>query len=409
MTAPVATPYFKRDAQLRARLFDARSFEHDAKANLYLLAYLVDRYTKPGDLVLDPMGGTGSLYLSAPIGARWIVCGELESWLMPILEKNRRRMSDWARRPAPVAYQGDAAKLPIASGSAAACLFSPPYWDTFSDWNVSSHRLKKNHLGPHGSAYADERGSKVKRNAGNEHVYEAYLRRMRPIYQECQRVLAPGGRLILIVKDSIHHGQRVPIVDDTVTMLRALNFRIEEVLTREAPLSLYRNIDKGLGRPVIKDEQVIVAQQREPRPVTQAFWVVMLPEIASGPPLQVYQWARHLSYEQEMAVFPDGRVVYFEPGRPSGQVVLDGDLVTSWPDPYKAAKFTLRRQASFDATNTMVLNLGLRAGDHVALFVPWRYADYLQRRLTTLGAVVEVPTKGLNMGQKMTWLKERLK
>ena len=47
----------RRDIYLRERLFDEASFTHHAKMNLNLVQQLVERYTAPGDLVLDPMGG----------------------------------------------------------------------------------------------------------------------------------------------------------------------------------------------------------------------------------------------------------------------------------------------------------------------------------------------------------------
>lgn len=404
VTAFTPTPYFKRDAQLRARLFDPRSFQHDAKANLNLLAYLVDRYTLPGDRVLDPMAGTGSLFLASSVGNRRVICGEIEDWLMPIIGSNLRRHGNWSYHW-PGAYRGDAAKLPLADGSVDACLFSPPYWDTFSDWHVTSRRLKNKHRGPHGSAYADERGSKIKRNAGNEHVYEHYLRAMFPIYVECRRVLKPGGRMVLIVKDKIHGGQRVPLVDDTVTMLKALGFGSGGVLTRQAPLTQYRNLHKAHGLPVIEDEQVIVAFKypENPRPTDLPFeyTLIMPPDVDYGPPQQVYRWMLELADRAGLPLLLN----------PSGEKTPVAHWPTppaTLPDPWARSKFTQRRRCAFLAAEHLVINHGLRAGDRVTLFVPWRYAAYLERRLNTFGAVVDVPTKGLNMGQKMTWFRKAL-
>ena len=52
---------FKRDHHLRRRLFVEASFEHKARMNLYWLAWLLDQHTRPGEMVLDPMGGSGSI------------------------------------------------------------------------------------------------------------------------------------------------------------------------------------------------------------------------------------------------------------------------------------------------------------------------------------------------------------
>jgi hypothetical protein len=397
-----ATPYFKRDAQFRARLFDPSSFQHDAKANLYLVHWLIDRYTQPGQVVLDPMAGTGSIYLGAAAGARRVMCGELETWMRPILNNNRRRAGGWSRWQ-PGAYQGDAANLPIAPVSVDHVLFSPPYWDTFSDWHISNRRMKPAaKQGPVGSAYADERGSKEKKNAGNLHVYEDFLAFMRLVYAECWRVTRPGGRLLLIVKDRIAAGQRVPIVDDTVTTLTALGWVVDEVLSREAQLTQYRQLQKAKGMPIIADEQVIVAHKGSGQPKPSVHYqIVFPPDVDHGPPMQVYDWTCDLAIQVgEVAL------AYTPAPGPAGVQLNTLDWTPrTWPDPFAKDRYTRRRLSSFDAAKELVDGWDLRAGDTVTLYVPWRYGLYLGRRLKTFGAVVETPMRGLNMGQKMTWLK----
>ena len=56
---------FGRDHHLRARLFVPMTFQHKARINLYWLAWLLDRYGCSDQLVLDPMGGAGSVLLAA--------------------------------------------------------------------------------------------------------------------------------------------------------------------------------------------------------------------------------------------------------------------------------------------------------------------------------------------------------
>ena len=47
---------FKQDITLRRQFFIPESFIHPAKMNSYLLLWIVGRYTKPGETILDPMG-----------------------------------------------------------------------------------------------------------------------------------------------------------------------------------------------------------------------------------------------------------------------------------------------------------------------------------------------------------------
>lgn len=393
---------FKRDVHLRQQVFDPRSFEHDGRLNLWLLQYLVDTYTKPGDTLLDPMGGTGSLYLAASTGNRRVICGEIETWLRPILESNRRRGGAW--RPLlgltspTLAYQGDAAAIPLAAASVDHINTSPPYADTFSDWQISSNRMKRNHVGPHGSAYGDDRGNKVKTNIGNIHIYEDFLRAMHRCFLEYRRVLKPEGTLALIVKDRIKGGQRLPIVDDLVLILRAVGFIQERVIDRKTQLSQYRQLHKKQGRPVIDDEQAVIFRAPQPRPADFPHrpleWsLVMVPE-AGGPPSLVYQKALAAAR---------GLVFCFVPGHP---LYKPAEAPRLAPDVYARSRFKMRVATAYDVVEQLV-RLGLRAGDRVVLHVAWRYGEYLQRRLTTLGALVEAPTRGLNMGQKLTYYTRR--
>jgi hypothetical protein len=67
----------RRDISQHVKLFDARSVSHYGKANLNMLQALLDKFTDPGDLVLDPMAGTGSIFAGALTGRR-VVTGDVE-------------------------------------------------------------------------------------------------------------------------------------------------------------------------------------------------------------------------------------------------------------------------------------------------------------------------------------------
>ena len=55
---------FKRDNYLRSQIFTTDSFKHAGRANLNLLSALLQR-VPAGALVVDPMGGTGSILIAA--------------------------------------------------------------------------------------------------------------------------------------------------------------------------------------------------------------------------------------------------------------------------------------------------------------------------------------------------------
>jgi len=58
---------FRRDTQFRKQCFVPDSFAHPAKMDAQLLIWLVDRYTKVGEIILDPMAGSGTTALACKL------------------------------------------------------------------------------------------------------------------------------------------------------------------------------------------------------------------------------------------------------------------------------------------------------------------------------------------------------
>ena len=69
--------YFPRDTAFRKQFFVPGSWAHPAKMDAQLLIKIVETYTKPGDLVLDCMAGSGTTMLACALG-RDVVLVELE-------------------------------------------------------------------------------------------------------------------------------------------------------------------------------------------------------------------------------------------------------------------------------------------------------------------------------------------
>ena len=118
----------KPDKVLRDRFFTPESYQHPAKGHLGLWWEILERYTKPGDWVLDPMAGVGATMLGTLMG-RNVICVELEQHFITPLR------ASWAKmRQSPmlghtlgqvVILRGDARALPL--GKADAVVTSPPY------------------------------------------------------------------------------------------------------------------------------------------------------------------------------------------------------------------------------------------------------------------------------------------
>lgn len=126
---------FKSDTKARKICFTSESFKHPAKMILPLQVWLIKKYTNPGDIILDPMAGSGTVLIGTLLD-RNIICVELEEKFCKIIEDNWRKLKQiglraeykmgWAK-----ILQGDARNL--EGVLADTIITSPPYEATISD------------------------------------------------------------------------------------------------------------------------------------------------------------------------------------------------------------------------------------------------------------------------------------
>lgn len=409
---------FGRDHHLRRKIFVEASFEHKARINLYWLAWLLDRYTDPGQIVLDPMGGAGSILL-ATTKNRLVITGDVESHWAKLQAQNVRRSRNTQLFVAPaLACQWDAARLPLASGLVPAIVTSPPYFDMFSNWNRSSGlHLDGRHVGPTGNCYGFSG-----RQLGNIHIYENYLRAMRKVYCECWRVLRPGGYLVLIVGDRVRRKRRVPITADTEALCVANGFRLVDKHERAMIPSHFRNIhakNNGGSYPSIEVETALVFQKGicpdDRTPFRLAIVQAPRPNSSSGQQLFAKQLAYTQATSDQVLVLTKEGLVLLEQAKTSfgvcDQVTKAGFDVGQqsslvWSGDHRPAR--RRKVWAFGIVRDLVAKHGLGAGVQVELHVSLGYARYLQQRLNTVGAMATIPTARHNLGEKLAWYTEAL-
>jgi modification methylase len=390
----------KRDIYQRARLFDEASFTHHAKFNLNLVQALLDRYTDPGDLVLDPMAGTGSVFVGLLTGRR-VIAGDIESQWARLLRENQNglaRQSLIALATPGLGCWWDGARLPLAAGQAGLCLTSPPYYDTFSNWDASSNILETRH-NEHGLSYGAH-----PRQIANRHVYEDYLRAMRAVYAECWRVSRPGGKLVLVLKDVIRGGRVVPVVEDNLTLALATGFRLLERFDVPARGTRFRNVNRAkLGQAAPSTEPVLVFEKRPPREVKRRLALLELPLPHDGPGWIIAQKAMEHAAGRgyELWVRSPGENEF----RPTSGTNAFGPEHRY--QPRRSYKARIRREIGFSMAAYLVSKAGLVAGDEISFYGSQRYGKYLCQRLATLGLAVAQPLYGLNNGQRLRWLTQQ--
>lgn len=121
----------KADKKLRNQWFVPEAMSHPAKGHLGLWWEMFERYTKPGEWVLDPMAGIGSSMIGAMMG-RNVICNEMEPHFVEPMKaswaKMRQQVMLGCELGQVVIIQGDARCLPLRRADAA--IFSPPWGDS---------------------------------------------------------------------------------------------------------------------------------------------------------------------------------------------------------------------------------------------------------------------------------------
>jgi len=217
---------FPRDT-LRYRYFVRESNIHQAKLEIQTFEWLVNKYTKVGDTILDPMSGIGTVHYAATMGRNTIAI-EISPEFCALQWENIQNLTEVLGIPNGVDCQvleGDCRRfLPLGHTEAtqpAACIFSPPYGDLWAKSDAPK------------SKFAEEKHINIgydlqDANVGNIKTYPLYLIAMREIYKLVNRSLPMGGILISICKDYVKAGKRVYVSKDNVAKMIEAGFQMED-------------------------------------------------------------------------------------------------------------------------------------------------------------------------------------
>jgi site-specific DNA-methyltransferase (adenine-specific) len=176
--------------------------EHPAVFPQEIPRRLTKLFSFHGETVLDPFAGTGTTALAAiELGRRAVCFDQNPDYARVITERCR----PWNRNAAMAqVFNADSRKMAqIPSNSIGLVVTSPPYWNK-----------------------ADYGGSGS--NVGNEPVYTRFFHIIRPVFEECHRVLMPGRKLCLVTANVNQHTEHglltFPLAADFITLLRNVGF-----------------------------------------------------------------------------------------------------------------------------------------------------------------------------------------
>lgn len=166
-----------------------------------------------GESVLDPFAGTGTTARAAiPLGRRAICVEQNPDYVNIIQSECSKLRNGHADDFVPLeAVKGDSRNMSfLPDDSVGLVVTSPPYWDK-ADYGDGGNNL------------------------GNITNYREFLDGIRPVFQECYRVLTPGRKICLVTANVNQHTDKglltFPLATDFAVLLRSLGFvMINEII-----------------------------------------------------------------------------------------------------------------------------------------------------------------------------------
>uniref|UniRef100_A0A6M3KMN0 Putative methyltransferase n=1 Tax=viral metagenome TaxID=1070528 RepID=A0A6M3KMN0_9ZZZZ len=251
---------FPSDTKLRDKYMASKS--HPAIVNLYLLFWLIETLTKPGDTILDPTSGMGTSML-ATLMERNVINVELEKHMAENQRLNWEKLrSDFHPVGSYTLLEGDARRyLPCPASHV---IFSPPY-----SVNISRGGKQVAAMGAESGTFVGEYGQDRAQLARLS--YFNLVMAMKEIYRGLYQSLPIGGFMCTITKDSVNtkeakyrgFGGIEPYSADTIRICHEVGFDLYALYRRHAPPSLRLQIawSQNPGIPHVTTEEIIVVRK----------------------------------------------------------------------------------------------------------------------------------------------------
>jgi DNA modification methylase len=196
---------------------------HPAKFPETLAREFIEFFTKPGEMVLDPMVGTGSTLIACLLSGRGGFGVELNAKYAKMARaevKNYRRRLDYILKITPSHPLLKAGELELKVLTADAlhlsklklpifdyCITSPPYWDMLRMKGAKTQQKRRE--GDLDVAYSDDT-----RDVGNLADYDQFLAALTEVYRQVHGLLRDKAYLTIIVKNVKKKGKIYPLAWD---------------------------------------------------------------------------------------------------------------------------------------------------------------------------------------------------
>lgn len=248
---------FPRDQQERKQLFFPEEvMKHPAKMNFHLQQSIIEYVAQPGDVLLDPFGGTGTLMIAALQGYR-VVLIEIEDGYHALQMRARENLEIQvtdAGQLVTLLHGDNRLLLPIPCNH---IITSPPYAGAM---DIRKVRTKREDAPDDWLVQQDEQMkeySKSPRNISKLNTF-MYNMEMDKIYRLCCQSLAIGGTMTTVVKDRIESGKRVYLGKWASKVCERLGMELVTWEKWKTPGHGFTKIAASQGKEVVLDEDIII-------------------------------------------------------------------------------------------------------------------------------------------------------
>ena len=202
----------------------ADEINHPAKFPEALVSAFIEVFTLPGEIVLDPMMGTGSTLVAALGCARNAVGIDLNPRFVAVARARvgGGTLSLLEKASHAEMIEGDARKVETLLGDTRIdyCITSPPYWSMLANEGSENQRARRDRNLP--TVYSDS-----ETDLGNIQEYEIFVESLVKIYDAVGEKLKRGGYLTVVVKNIKRNHTIYPLGWDLARRLAARGSKFE--------------------------------------------------------------------------------------------------------------------------------------------------------------------------------------
>lgn len=243
---------FPDDVVKRKSLFPSQVIKHYAKMQLYLEEELIKYISKEGDIILDPMAGTGTIMLAALMG-RNVICIDIEEGytkmeleVLEHLKQNNPNMSHVI-----ILYGNCKLMLPIHCNH---IIFSPPYASALKPTKKLSKFIEDKYR------LDEEQYQMYAQTTGNVGLVNTFLynQTMEKVYNLCYQSLPVGGTMSVVTKDIIEKGERVYLSNWIIKVCIKAGFEVQDWFKHEMMGGAFQDVRRSKGDETVDDEDCII-------------------------------------------------------------------------------------------------------------------------------------------------------